>query len=157
MGGDFRGRGREVPQECWNPRARHYEGLRPGERQDDLDLNRCRPIAQRGSERRGNVARECWNPGARHYENVREGERQDDLDFQPLPADRATRSEPANVPRECWNPRAGHFENVREGERQDDLDFHALPPALKAQGASRLARAGGTRYAAGIDLSAHAT
>jgi hypothetical protein len=28
--------------ECWNPRARHYEAVRPGERQDDLDFNRCR-------------------------------------------------------------------------------------------------------------------
>ena len=28
--------------ECWNPRARHYEGVRPGERQDDLDFSRCR-------------------------------------------------------------------------------------------------------------------
>ncbi len=29
-------------QECWNPRARHYEGVRPDERQDDLDFSRCR-------------------------------------------------------------------------------------------------------------------
>jgi hypothetical protein len=29
-------------QECWNPRARHYEAVRPGERQDDLDFSRCR-------------------------------------------------------------------------------------------------------------------
>ena len=28
--------------ECWNPRARHYEAVRPGERQDDLDFSRCR-------------------------------------------------------------------------------------------------------------------
>jgi hypothetical protein len=28
--------------ECWNPRARHYEEVRPGERQDDLDFSRCR-------------------------------------------------------------------------------------------------------------------
>ena len=28
--------------ECWTPRARHYEEVRPGERQDDLDFNRCR-------------------------------------------------------------------------------------------------------------------
>ena len=29
--------------ECWNPRARHFEGVREGERQDDLDFSRCRP------------------------------------------------------------------------------------------------------------------
>ena len=29
-------------QECWNPHAGHFEGVRPGERQDDLDFSRCR-------------------------------------------------------------------------------------------------------------------
>jgi len=29
--------------ECWNPHAGHFEGVRPGERQDDLDYARCRP------------------------------------------------------------------------------------------------------------------
>ena len=33
--------------ECWNPRARHYEEVRPGERQDDLDFNRCRALRWR--------------------------------------------------------------------------------------------------------------
>jgi hypothetical protein len=33
---------RGAPRECWNPRARHYEGVREGERQDDLDYSRCR-------------------------------------------------------------------------------------------------------------------
>jgi hypothetical protein len=28
--------------ECWNPRARHFESVREGERQDDLDFSRCR-------------------------------------------------------------------------------------------------------------------
>ncbi len=28
--------------ECWNPRARHYEEVRRGEFQDDLDFSRCR-------------------------------------------------------------------------------------------------------------------
>jgi hypothetical protein len=32
-------------QECWNPHARHFEEVRPGERQDDLDFSRCRPRA----------------------------------------------------------------------------------------------------------------
>ena len=31
-------------QECWNPRANHYEGVRPGETQDDLDFSRCRRL-----------------------------------------------------------------------------------------------------------------
>jgi len=29
--------------ECWNPHAGHFEGVRPGDRQDDLDFSRCRP------------------------------------------------------------------------------------------------------------------
>ena len=28
--------------ECWNPGANHYEAVRPGERQDDLDFSQCR-------------------------------------------------------------------------------------------------------------------
>ena len=28
--------------ECWNPRARHYEEVREGEHQNDLDFSRCR-------------------------------------------------------------------------------------------------------------------
>ena len=31
-------------QECWNPRAGHFEGVRPGETQNDLDFSRCRPV-----------------------------------------------------------------------------------------------------------------
>jgi len=31
-----------VQRECWNPHAGHFEGVRPGERQDDLDFSRCR-------------------------------------------------------------------------------------------------------------------
>jgi hypothetical protein len=29
--------------ECWNPHAGHFEGVRPGEVQNDLDFSRCRP------------------------------------------------------------------------------------------------------------------
>ena len=29
-------------RECWNPHAGHFEEVRPGERQDDLDFSRCR-------------------------------------------------------------------------------------------------------------------
>ena len=107
-------------EECWNPRAGHFEQVRPGEQQNDLDFSRCRSTGFiRGPFR--DVPRECWNPQARHFEAVRPGERQDDLDFSrchPV-ADRDRRG----GGRECWNPRAGHFEDVREGERQDDLDF----------------------------------
>lgn len=110
-------------QECWNPRAGHFEGVRPGESQNDLDFSRCRLTGDyRASGRDG--PRECWNPGARHFEGVRPGETQNDLDFsrcRPLAQGRYERRD--NVPRECWNPRAGHFENVREGEQQNDLDF----------------------------------
>ncbi len=34
--------------ECWNPRAGHYEGVREGEYQDDLDFSRCRLIRRYG-------------------------------------------------------------------------------------------------------------
>ena len=78
--------------ECWNPRAGHFEGVRPGEVQNDLDFSRCRPIGARYGysynepryiERRVYRERrqECWNPRAGHYEGVRPGEVQNDLDF----------------------------------------------------------------------------
>jgi hypothetical protein len=37
-------RWRGYAQECWNPHARHFEAVRPGEVQDDLDFSRCRPV-----------------------------------------------------------------------------------------------------------------
>ena len=75
--------------ECWNPRAGHFEEVRPGEVQNDLDFSRCRPQGGRYAERRyqreyyreGGRERECWNPRAGHYEGVRPGEFQGDLDF----------------------------------------------------------------------------
>lgn len=42
--GDSRRAYRDGQYECWNPRARHYEGVREGERQDDLDFSRCRGL-----------------------------------------------------------------------------------------------------------------
>jgi hypothetical protein len=80
-------------QECFNPRAGHFERVRPGDVQDDLDFRRCRVVGnndryayeERGDWRARREYREgrqeCWNPRARHYEEVRRGERQDDLDF----------------------------------------------------------------------------
>ena len=31
-------------EECWNPHARHWEDVRPGEYQNDLDFSRCRMV-----------------------------------------------------------------------------------------------------------------
>lgn len=69
--------------ECWNPRAGHFESVRPGERQDDLDFSRCRIVGQRWVDRSDwrSTREQCWNPRAGHFEDVRLGERQDDLDF----------------------------------------------------------------------------
>jgi hypothetical protein len=74
--------------ECWNPRAGHFEQVRPGEVQNDLDFSRCRGVGGRyvdnsRYERRyyGGSRQECWNPRAGHYEEVRAGEAQGDLDF----------------------------------------------------------------------------
>ncbi len=125
-------------EECWNPRANHFEGVRPGERQDDLDFRICRPRhSGSGRPEWHTQERECWNHGARHFERVRSGERQDDLDFthcRPITYRSKYESDyrdgprygstyRGERPRECWNPRAGHYEGVRPGERQDDLDF----------------------------------
>jgi hypothetical protein len=77
----------EARDECWNPRAGHYEAVRPGEVQNDLDFQRCRASGGAYAERRyyreaAPVARqECWNPRAGHYEAVRPGEYQGDLDM----------------------------------------------------------------------------
>jgi hypothetical protein len=75
---------RDARDECWNPRAGHFEAVRPGEIQNDLDFARCRPIGSgRYFERRmyRDSYEECWNPRAGHFEAVRPGERQYDLDF----------------------------------------------------------------------------
>jgi hypothetical protein len=74
---------RDARDECWNPRAGHFEAVRPGEIQNDLDFSRCRPIGDRYVERRvyRDSYEECWNPRAGHFEAVRPGERQYDLDF----------------------------------------------------------------------------
>lgn len=89
--------------ECWNPHARHFEQVRPGERQDDLDKNNCR------------------NMGAPviAYEPV---------PVAPAPAPAYYYDRRAYAGGECWNPHAGHFEAVRPGERQDDLDFSRCRP-----------------------------
>jgi hypothetical protein len=78
-----RGEIRDARDECWNPRAGHYEAVRPGEVQGDLDFSRCRLIGERVYERRAwrGTREECWNPRAGHFEEVRPGERQYDLDF----------------------------------------------------------------------------
>lgn len=119
-------RWRGGPTECWNPRAGHFEAVRPGERQDDLDFSRCRPTDREWGNRYSDMARECWNPRAGHYEAVRPGERQNDLDYNrcyPVGERNYYRDRDNDYRRECWNPRAGHYEAVRPGERQNDLDF----------------------------------
>jgi hypothetical protein len=35
-----------VGDECWNPRAGHFERVRPGEYQGDLDFGRCRRVVE---------------------------------------------------------------------------------------------------------------
>jgi len=40
---NYGGRYAQGNQECWNPHAGHFERVRPGESQDDLDFSRCRP------------------------------------------------------------------------------------------------------------------
>ena len=116
-------------QECFNPRAGHFERVRPGERQGDLDYGRCRMVETREQE--------CFNPRAGNFERVRPGETQNDLDFRRchfvgyalperygMPDRGEVRREPMRQRRqECWNPRARHYEEVRPGEQQDDLDF----------------------------------
>jgi hypothetical protein len=108
-------------QECWNPRAGHFERVRPGERQGDLDYRRCRAVDTREQE--------CFNPRNNSFERVRPGETQNDLDFRrchyvgyALPEARP-RSDYRERRQECWNSRARHYEEVRPGESQDDLDF----------------------------------
>jgi len=108
-----------VDQECFNPNAGHFERVRPGERQNDLDYRHCRAVDTRDQE--------CYNPRNRSFERVRPGETQNDLDFRrchyvgyALPEARPAYRERRQ---ECWNPRANHYEAVRPGEPQDDLDF----------------------------------
>lgn len=108
-------------RECWNQGAGHYEAVRPGERQNDLDFNKCRFVGEgpRDVNRWKSGGEECWNPHANHFEGVRSGERQDDLDFSRC---RGIRNERVAA-KECWNQGAGHYEAVRPGEHQNDLDF----------------------------------
>ncbi len=110
-------------KECWNSGAGHFERVRPGERQGDLDFNRCRFLGEetRDARRWNSGSQECWNSHAGHFEAMRSGERQDDLDLSRCRNTRDTQQRMAA--RECWNQGAGHYEAVRSGERQDDLDF----------------------------------
>ncbi|MGE5095016.1 MAG: hypothetical protein ACM3SO_07745 [Betaproteobacteria bacterium] len=84
-------------QECWNPHAGHFEGVRPGDYQPDLDFSRCRMKGEAYA----------YYPDNRYYAD------RDSYYY----GDRTYRRQ------ECWNPHAGHFERVRPGEYQGDLDF----------------------------------
>ena len=73
----------DAQRECWNPRARTFESVRPGEYQEDLDLSRCRYVGDVIVERRVlTQGEECWNWRARRFEERRPGEYQDDLDYR---------------------------------------------------------------------------
>ena len=104
-----------VGYECWNPHAGHYESVRPGPPQGDLDFSRCRapngyaydapvvqppPVYANPNERGMRYA-----PGYGYY-------------AQGVPP----------VGYECWNPHAGHYESVRPGPPQGDLDFSRCRP-----------------------------
>ena len=82
-------------QECWNPRAGHFEQVRPGEYQGDLDFGRCRVMGGAYYDR--------------YYDNSRTYGTYDRYAYRGR--------------EECWNPRAGHYEEVRREEVQNDLDF----------------------------------
>ena len=114
-------------QECWNPHAGHFEQVRPGEVQNDLDFSRCRysgsayaeplqapPVyaAPGGSGPAYAPGYGWYDRGANPYERGAN------------PYDRGLSAND-----ECWNPHAGHFERVRPGDRQDDLDFSRCRPA----------------------------
>jgi hypothetical protein len=99
-------------QECWNPHAGHFERVRPGEVQNDLDFSRCRYIGSRYAEplQPPPVYANPYERGPRYapgYGWYAQGE------GQPVP--------PPGY--QCWNPHAGHYEEVRPGPPQGDLDF----------------------------------
>ena len=96
-------------QECWNPRAGHFEAVRPGEFQGDLDFGNCRGIRGGGY---------YVVPSDRVYYNDRyyNGDRYVGRVYR-------DRYYGDNTREECWNSRAGHFEEVRRGEYQNDLDY----------------------------------
>ena len=107
-------------QECWNPHAGHFERVRPGDVQNDLDFSRCRyggnayaePVQPPPVYAPPGGSGQAYAPGYGWYERG---------------ANPYARNLSAND--ECWNPHAGHFERVRPGESQDDLDFSRCRPA----------------------------
>ena len=96
-------------QECWNPRAGHFEGVRPGEVQNDLDFSRCRAMGGRYyGERRYGDSRYYNEP--RYYEQPR------------------YKDSWRGFAHECWNPRDERWEVLRPGEIQDSLDRNRCRP-----------------------------
>jgi hypothetical protein len=101
---------RIVDQECWNPRAGHYEGVRPGEVQNDLDFSRCRALGMRHDHERLIL-------GERRYPwQGREPERQ------------LYRDSSRGFSTECWNPREERWDVLHPGEIQDNLDKNRCRP-----------------------------
>lgn len=115
----YGGRYVQGDQECWNPHAGHFERVRPGDVQNDLDFSRCRMTGSAYAEplqappvyAAPGGSGPAYAPGYGYYERGVN------------PYDRNLSSND-----ECWNPHAGHFEGVRPGERQDDLDFSRCRP-----------------------------
>ena len=97
-------------QECWNPRAGHYERVRAGEIQNDLDYGNCRSVSGYGVYY-GAPVYVAPTYVAPVYPDRYVGRIYTDRTYY------------GNTREECWNPRAGHFEEVRRGEYQNDLDF----------------------------------
>ena len=105
---------RTANQECWNPRARHYEGVRPGETQNDLDFSRCRAIGERNYEERRYYGEQRYADP--RYADPRSGERQLYKDSW------------IGFTTECWNPGENRWEVMRPGEIQDSLDRNKCRP-----------------------------
>jgi hypothetical protein len=95
-------------QECWNPRAGHFEAVRPGEVQNDLDFGNCRGAPAYGNNYYVVPADRYVAPADRYVGRIYRDDQ---------------RYGYANSREECWNPRACHFEEVRRGEYQNDLDY----------------------------------
>jgi hypothetical protein len=102
-------------QECWNPRAGHYESVRPGPLQGDLDFSNCRPLGGQGYEG------EALQPPPVYANPNEYGPR-----YAPGYGYYAQGVPPVGY--ECWNPHAHHYESVRPGPPQGDLDFSNCRP-----------------------------
>jgi hypothetical protein len=112
---------RAAGEECWNPRAGHFEGVRPGEVQNDLDFSRCRAMARyyggASYRERRNYPEQRSYPEERTYPwQGRDPERQLYMDSS------------RGFSTECWNPRDERWDVLHPGEIQDNLDKNRCRP-----------------------------